>query len=103
MIDFTPLAELADLPDRSPVSVRATLRHMQLKQTIAGDLWASPVIEESGTAVTCLVFSETFATTPSEVWREGAVLEVMGTIAVRVDMDLRLIPSAIRRSPEDQT
>lgn len=95
MVQFTSLAELTGLPDRSPVSVRARLRHLQLKETASGERWASLVIDEPGTYVTCLVLPQVYAVVPSETWREGSEVVITGMVSTSNDMRLRLVVTTI--------
>lgn len=91
-----PVAELHGLLDGSVVSVRATLRYLQLKRTVSGDLWATLEIEEAGASVIVLVFPRTFASIPEGVLSKGAVLDVTGPINFRsVDQALRLAARSI--------
>lgn len=96
MTERAHLAALGGAPDGTLVWVRATLRHLQPKLNALGDRWAALVIEESGTAVTVLVFPRTFASIPEGTLTAGALLDVTGRVTFRsVDQALRIFPISI--------
>lgn len=57
--------------------VRATVRHLQLKRNILGDLWAALKIHDNGVSGTVLVFSRTYAGLAREGLIEGALCDLL--------------------------
>lgn len=73
------------------MSVRATLKSLQMKRTVSGGLWATLEIEEAGVSVVVLVFPGSFANIREGVLSTGAMVDVAGSITFRsVDHALRL-------------
>lgn len=88
----TPLAQLDDQPVDAVVTVRATLRSLQLKRTVLDQDWAILELEQSGSTTTALVFPKTLATIPSGVLRPDAALQFDARVLRGADGTTQLTP-----------
>ncbi|MBO1756447.1 hypothetical protein [Allobranchiibius sp. CTAmp26] len=85
MTERIDLVGVTRLPDRSLVVVRATVRHLQLKRNVMGELWAALSIEDVGFVATVLVFAKTFACLSWDGVEAGAVCDLL--VQVRLAQD----------------
>lgn len=90
--NLRPLALLHDQPTDAIVTVRATLRSLQLKRNALGRLWAILELEQSGSTATVLVFPQTFATISADTLRPDALLEFDARILLDRDGKSCLTP-----------
>lgn len=75
MPELIPLELIHNQPADAVVTVRANLRALQLKRNKLGELWASMVLEQSGSTTTVLVFARTYAAIPAGLLQSGMLLQ----------------------------
>lgn len=92
MASLTPLALLDEQPVDAVVTVRATLRALQLKRNAKGEQWGSLQLEQSGSVATVLVFVRTFAAIQPAVLRPNVELEFDARVLRRMDGTTQLTP-----------